>query len=39
MSEFRAHDQWEEDEEAEPRPIWRRRKWLLIGLGVVVLLV
>ena len=23
---------------AEPLPIWRRRKWLLVGLGVVVLL-
>ena len=31
-------DEWEEDEEPEPLPIWRQRKWLLIGLGVVVLL-
>ncbi len=38
MSEFRASDEWEEDEEPEPLPIWRRRKWLLIGLGIVVLL-
>ena len=38
MSEFRANDAWEEDEEPEPLPIWRRRKWLLIALGVVVLL-
>ena len=38
MSEFRADEEWEEDEEPEPLPIWRRRKWLLIGLGVVVLL-
>ena len=38
MSELHAKDEWEEDEEPEPPPIWRRRKWLLIGLGVVVLL-
>ena len=38
MSEFHASDEWEEDEEPEPLPIWRRRKWLLIGLGVVLLL-
>jgi hypothetical protein len=38
MSEFYANDEWEDDEEPEPLPIWRRRKWLLIGLGVVVLL-
>ena len=38
MSEFRADDDWEEDEEPEPVPVWRRRKWLLVGLGVVVLL-
>jgi len=47
MSEFHARNEWEEDEEPEPLPIWRRRKWLpiwrrrkwlLIGLGVVVLL-
>ena len=38
MSEFRARDEWEEDEEPEPLPIWRRRKWLLIGLGAAVLL-
>jgi type IV secretion system protein VirB10 len=38
MSEFHAKDEWEEDEEPEPLPIWRRRKWLLIGLGVVVVL-
>ena len=38
MSELHAKDEWEEDEEPEPLPIWRRRKWLLIGLGVVVLL-
>ena len=38
MSEFHASDEWEEDEEPEPLPIWRRRKWLLIGLGVAVLL-
>ena len=38
MSEFHASDEWEEDEEPEPLPVWRRRKWLLIGLGVVVLL-
>ena len=39
MSEFHANDEWDEDEEAEPLPFWKRRKWLLIGLGVVVLLV
>jgi type IV secretion system protein VirB10 len=38
MSEFHARNEWEEDEEPEPLPIWRRRKWLLIGLGVLVLL-
>ncbi|HUC12375.1 MAG TPA: TrbI/VirB10 family protein [Stellaceae bacterium] len=38
MSEFHANDEWDEDEEPEPLPIWRRRKWLVIGLGVVVLL-
>ena len=38
MSEFRADEEWEEDEEPASLPIWRRRKWLLIGLGVVVLL-
>ena len=38
MSDFRADEEWEEDEEPEPLPIWRRRKWLLIGLGVFVLL-
>jgi type IV secretion system protein VirB10 len=38
MSEFHANDEWEEDEEPEPLPFWKRRKWLLIGLGVVVLL-
>jgi type IV secretion system protein VirB10 len=38
VSEFHANDEWDEDEEPEPRPFWRRRKWLLIGLGVVVLL-
>lgn len=38
MSELHARDEWEEDEEPEPLPIWRRRKWLLVGLGVVVLL-
>jgi type IV secretory pathway VirB10-like protein len=38
MSEFRADDAWEEDEEPEPLPVWRRRKWLLVGLGIVVLL-
>jgi type IV secretion system protein VirB10 len=37
MSEFHANDEWE-DEEPEPLPIWRRRKWLMIALGVVVLL-
>jgi type IV secretion system protein VirB10 len=36
MSEFHADEEW--DEEAEPLPFWKRRKWLLIGLGVVVLL-
>ena len=39
MSEFHANEEWDEDEEAEPLPFWKRRKWLLIGLGVVVLLV
>jgi type IV secretory pathway VirB10-like protein len=38
VSEFRADDAWEEDEEPEPVPVWRQRKWLLVGLGVVVLL-
>jgi len=38
MSEFHANDEWDEDEEPEPLPIWRRRKWLLTGLGIVVLL-
>jgi type IV secretion system protein VirB10 len=38
MSELHANDEWEEDEEPEPLPIWRRPRWLLIGLGVVVLL-
>ena len=38
MSEFRADDAWEEDEEPEPLPVWRRRKCLLVGLGIVVLL-
>ena len=38
MSEFHARDESEEDEEPAPLPIWRRRKWLLIGLGVVLLL-
>lgn len=38
MSEFRADDAWEEDEEPEPLPVWQRRKWLLIGLGIAVLL-
>jgi hypothetical protein len=37
MSEFHANDEWE-DEEPEPLPIWRRRSWLLVALGVVVLL-
>ena len=36
MSEFRASDEWEEDEEPEPLPFWRRPKWLLIGLGAVL---
>ena len=39
MSEFHANEEWDEDEEREPLPFWKRRKWLLIGLGVVVLLV
>jgi type IV secretion system protein VirB10 len=38
MSEFRADDQCDDDEEPEPLPIWKRRKWLVIGFGVVVLL-
>ncbi|MGC2523674.1 MAG: hypothetical protein WA417_13730, partial [Stellaceae bacterium] len=38
MSEFHANDEWDEDEEPEPLPLWKRRKWLLVGLGVVVLL-
>jgi type IV secretion system protein VirB10 len=38
MSEFRANDEWDEDEEPELLPLWKRRKWLLIGLGVLVLL-
>src|SRR5271155_1290260 len=38
MSEFHANDDWDEDEEAAPLPLWKRRKWLLIGVGVVVLL-
>ncbi len=38
MSEFHAKNEWEEDEEAEPLPFWKWRKWLLIGLGVVLLL-
>ena len=38
MSEFHASDEWEEDEDPEPLPVWRQRKWLLIGLGAVVLL-
>jgi type IV secretion system protein VirB10 len=38
VSEFHANDEWDKDEEPEPLPIWRRRKWLLIGLGAVVLL-
>jgi type IV secretion system protein VirB10 len=38
VSEFRANDEWAEDEEAEALPFWKRRKWLLIGLGVVLLL-
>lgn len=39
MNEFRADDGWAEDEEPVPLPIWRRRKWQLLGLGVAVLLV
>ncbi len=38
MSEFRADEEWAGDEEPAPLPIWRRRKWQLIGLGTVVLL-
>jgi type IV secretion system protein VirB10 len=38
MSEFQTTDEWEEDEEPEPLPVWRRRKWLLVGLGIAVLL-
>jgi type IV secretion system protein VirB10 len=36
MSELHAGDEWEE--EPEPLPIWRRRKWQLAGIGVAVLL-
>lgn len=41
MSEFRADDAWEEDEGEEPAspPFWKRRRWLLLGLGVVLLLI
>jgi type IV secretion system protein VirB10 len=39
MSEFRVDDDWdEEDEEAAPLPLWKRRKGLLICVGIVVLL-
>jgi type IV secretion system protein VirB10 len=37
MSEFHADDEWAE-EEPEPLPIWRRRKWQLAGIGAAVLL-
>ena len=38
MSEFHANDQWDDDEEPAPLPIWKQRKWQIGAVGAVVVL-